>query len=177
MNISCKSFVHIGWAEITSKYVEFLFSSGQGTRLRSVSPSFRLPALTPVFMDAQSKMIMGQIQQTAFLVQIVGLFLLLHPLFFTDIQFSVQYWDTRGFILCSVLMFQSCMECAYVRTLVVRLKFTALYLRDSFVIPYCYWLIWTPFFTQSEKKSNWHPWCSTRVWLTLVRWAANSSAV
>lgn len=78
-------------------------------------------------MDAQSQMNMGQTQQIVFLVQTVGQF-------FT--QFSVQYCDTSGFIHYSVVLFQSCGECAYVRTLVVRLDFTILCLSVSFVIFY-----------------------------------------
>lgn len=53
--------------------VVVFFPSGQGMRPRSVSPSFRLPALTLVFMDAPSQMITGQIQQIVFLVPTVGL--------------------------------------------------------------------------------------------------------
>lgn len=110
-------------------------------------------------MDAQSKMSMGQIQQTVFLVQIVGffLFLLFIYLFLQNTTFSMQHWDTRGFSHCSVLMFQSCVECAYVRTLVVRVDLTTLYFSGWFVIYHCYWLIWRHFlcfFVRSRRRNR-----------------------
>lgn len=151
--------------------------SVQGMKVRSISLSFRHHPKTLVFMDAQSQMNMGQIQQTVFLVQIVCILLLyiLH-------EITVFHWiiEPQPASLCllshlvSVLSGMSLREDlgGKMRVVMCRLFFFPLSMSKCFIDG-----ILTLFCMQLEKKSKWHPWYSTGVWLILVCGVANSLAV